>query len=306
VASCKSYSRPEHILRDADSAMLSAKRAGKDTFRLFDPEMFSRASRTLALRNDLKKSLGVGDIFVAYQPIVHPKTGHPHGFEALVRWNHPERGMVSPAEFIPLAEETALIQSLGLYVLKTALADLGRMRARGFPDLTMSVNLSGRQVARPDCADSLLEVIGASGQPASSLHLEITESVLIENAGQAARVMEALAARGASFSLDDFGTGHSSLSYLRAFPFKTLKIDRSFVADVATDPRGEALFRAILQLAEALSLSVVAEGVETTAQRDIIVSLGCPAAQGWLYARAMPLALALDWLDGARGPDGPQ
>jgi diguanylate cyclase (GGDEF)-like protein/PAS domain S-box-containing protein len=304
VASCKNYGRPEHILRDADSAMLSAKHAGKDTFRLFDPEMFNQASRTLSLRNDLKKSLGVGDIFVVYQPIVQPRSGRPLGFEALARWKHPTRGLVSPAEFIPLAEETSLIQTLGLHVLKTALADLGRMRALGFADLAMSVNLSGRQVARPDCADSLIEALGASGQPAANLHLEITESVLVENAAQATRVMEALAARGASFSLDDFGTGHSSLSYLRAFPFKTLKIDRSFVADVATDPRGEALFRAILQLAEALSLSVVAEGVETTAQRDIVAALGCPAAQGWLFARAMPLEQALAWLASVRGHDG--
>ena len=280
---------PEDLLRAADAARHEAFVRGAGNIVVFDANMQSRALEQLQLENDLQNAINLQQFYLNYQPIVSFVTGQIVGFEALVRWRHPSRGLISPSEFIPTAEKTGLIVALGEWVLSEAVACLSKWQLQ-FPDylpLNMSVNLSGIQLFAPNLLpllDSLLRVHNLKGE---FLKLEITESVLMENAEEAAGVLELLKARQVKVCLDDFGTGYSNLSYLQWLPIDTLKIDRSFVCCLEEGGKNLALLEAILNLASSLQLEAIAEGVETQEQLIILRSLGCNSYQGYFFSRPL-------------------
>jgi len=280
---------PEDLLRAADAARHEAFVRGAGRTVVFDADMQSRALEQLQLETDLQNAINLQQFYLNYQPIVSFATGQIVGFEALVRWRHPSRGLVSPSEFIPVAERTGLIVALGEWVLSEAVACLSKWQLQ-FPDylpLNMSVNLSGIQLFAPNLLpllDSLLRVHNLKGE---FLKLEITESVLMENAEEAAGVLELLKARQVKVCLDDFGTGYSNLSYLQWLPIDTLKIDRSFVCCLEQGGKNLALLEAILNLASSLQLEAIAEGVETQEQLIILRSLGCNSYQGYFFSRPL-------------------
>ncbi|MEG4291743.1 EAL domain-containing protein [Microcoleus sp. C2C3] len=280
---------PEDLLRAADAARHEAFVRGAGSTVVFDADMQLRALEQLQLETDLQNAINLQQFYLNYQPIVSFATGQVVGFEALVRWRHPSRGLVSPSEFIPVAERTGLIVALGEWVLSEAVACLSKWQLQ-FPDylpLNMSVNLSGIQLFAPNLLpllDSLLRVHNLKGE---FLKLEITESVLMENAEVAAGVLELLKARQVKVCLDDFGTGYSNLSYLQWLPIDTLKIDRSFVCCLEEGGKNLALLEAILNLASSLQLEAIAEGVETQEQLIILRSLGCNSYQGYFFSRPL-------------------
>ncbi|MEG3959776.1 EAL domain-containing protein [Microcoleus sp. herbarium2] len=280
---------PEDLLRAADAARHEAFVRGAGSIVVFDADMQSRALEQLQLENDLQNAINLQQFYLNYQPIVSFVTGQIVGFEALVRWRHPSRGLVSPSEFIPTAEKTGLIVALGEWVLSEAVACLSKWQLQ-FPEylpLNMSVNLSGVQLFAPNLLpllDSLLRVHNLKGE---FLKLEITESVLMENAEEAAGVLELLKARQVKVCLDDFGTGYSNLSYLQLLPIDTLKIDRSFVCCLEEGGKNVTLLEAILNLASSLELEAIAEGVETQDQLIILRSLGCNSYQGYFFSRPL-------------------
>ena len=280
----------DELMKRADTAMYQAKAAGRNTLRFFDPETQAAVRARAALELDLRKAVVEGQFLLHYQAQVD-SSGRVIGAEALVRWQHPERGLVSPAEFIPLAEDTGLIVPLGHQVLASACAQLAAWAAR--PDtahLTLAVNVSARQFSLPNLVEQVLAVIDHTGAPPDRLKLELTESLLLENAEDVITKMIALKARGVGFSLDDFGTGYSSLSYLKRLPLDQLKIDQSFVRDILTDPNDAAIARTVVALGQSLGLAVIAEGVETEGQRDFLASSGCLAYQGYFFSRPLPVA----------------
>jgi len=276
------------LLKQADLAMYRAKSAGRNNLRFFDPEMQDVIATRAALEADVRQAMKKNHILLHYQPQVDGG-GRMIGVEALVRWQHPERGMVPPGDFIPLIEETGLILSLGLWVLKTACAQLAAWSSRPeMAHLTMSVNVSARQLLSPDFVEQVLVALDYSGANPEHLKLELTESLLLDNVDDTIIKMTALKARGIKFSLDDFGTGYSSLSYLKRLPLDQLKIDQSFVRDVLKDPNDAAIARTIVALAQSLGLGVIAEGVETEAQRKLLAEYGCHTCQGYLFSRPLP------------------
>jgi diguanylate cyclase (GGDEF)-like protein len=280
---------PEDLLRAADAARHEAFIRGAGSIVVFDADMQSRALEQLQLENDLQNAINLQQFYLNYQPIVSFITGQIVGFEALVRWRHPSRGLVPPSEFIPTAEKTGLIVALGEWVLSEAVACLSKWQLQ-FPDylpLNMSVNLSGVQLFAPNLLpllDSLLRLHNLKGE---FLKLEITESVLMENAEEAAGVLELLKARQIKVCLDDFGTGYSNLSYLQLLPIDTLKIDRSFVCCLEEGGKNVTLLEAILNLASSLELEAIAEGVETQDQLIILRSLGCNSYQGYFFSQPL-------------------
>ena len=280
---------PEDLLRAADAARHEAFVRGAGSIVVFDTDMQSRALEQLQLENDLQNAINLQQFYLNYQPIVSLITGQIVGFEALVRWRHPSRGLVPPSEFIPTAEKTGLIVPLGEWVLSEAVACLSKWQLQ-FPDylpLNMSVNLSGIQLFAPNLLpllDSLLRLHNLKGE---FLKLEITESVLMENAEEAAEVLELLKARQIKVCLDDFGTGYSNLSYLQLLPIDTLKIDRSFVCGLEEGGKNVALLQAILNLASSLELEAIVEGVETQDQLIILRSLGCNSYQGYFFSEPL-------------------
>ena len=279
---------PGELLKRADMAMYRAKAAGRDTVRFFDPAMQNLMMARLALENDLRDSLRNHAFFLHYQPQVE-RSGRIEGVEALIRWRHPRRGMVSPAEFIPLAEEIGLALPLGQWVLECACRQLSRWAER--PEtahLEIAVNVSARQLHHPGFVAQVLACLGPSGANPRKLKLEITEGTLLDDVEDAIEKIKALRAHGLSFAIDDFGTGYSSLAYLKRLPLDMLKIDRSFVLDLTTNPNDAVIARTIIALGASLGLKVLAEGVETEAQRDFLFENGCQAYQGYLCAR--PLA----------------
>ncbi|MEN3297791.1 MAG: hypothetical protein V7642_7044 [Burkholderiales bacterium] len=287
------------LLKRADLAMYQAKAAGRNTLRFFDPAMQAAVTARAVLEADIRQGLREKQFLLHYQPQVEG-AGRVTGVEALVRWQHPRRGMVSPAEFIPLAEETGLILCLGQWVLETACVQLAAWAERAdMAHFTMAVNVSARQFRHPDFMDQVLTVLERTGADPHKLKLELTESVLVDNLDDAIAKMSALKAKGVGFSLDDFGTGYSSLSYLKRLPLDALKIDRSFVSDVLKDPNDGAIARTIVALAQSLGLAVIAEGVETEAQRDFLARHGCDAYQGYLFSRPLPIGLLEDFVRGA-------
>ena len=278
----------DELLKHADLAMYQAKAAGRNTQRFFDPDMQAAASHRAALETDLRRGLQEQELVLFYQPIVDGK-GRLQGAEALVRWRHPRRGMVSPAEFIPLAEQTGLILPLGQWVLEAACAQLvAWSRSALTREFFLSVNVSVRQFRQPDFVERVLGALDATGANPERLKLELTESLLMADVEDVIARMEHLRRYGVGFSLDDFGTGYSSLSYLKRLPLDQLKIDQGFVRDLQTDPNDAAIVRTILALANSLDLDVVAEGVETTGQLEFLQRHGCKAFQGYLFGRPMP------------------
>jgi diguanylate cyclase (GGDEF)-like protein len=292
----------EDLLRDADTAMYRAKAASGSTFEIFDESMRVELAERLSLENDLREALGRGEIELHYQPIVDLETGITKGFEALMRWTHPVRGAVRPDVFIPVAEDTGLITDLGRFAIEQAGARLREWSLEHGGTLSMSVNLSPRQMLDPELVPTVARVLDGLPLPPSSLVLEITETSLIEDDGGTAATIGALKALGVRLSADDFGTGYSSLAYLRRYPFDQVKVDRSFVAGLEAGGDDEVIVAAVLSMARALSLTTVAEGVETPYQRDRLRELGAHSGQGWLFARPMPAEQAREHLARARTP----
>ncbi len=279
----------EELMKQADLAMYRAKAASRNTIRFFDPAMESVMMAHAALERDLRQALEEHQFVLHYQAQVAGDY-HLTGAEVLVRWQHPQRGMVWPDDFIPAAEETGLILPLGHWVLQTACAQLTVWAARPeTADLTVAVNVSAQQFRQPDFVAQVLAVLATTGANPQRLKLELTESLLVSNVEDVIEKMVALKAQGVGFSLDDFGTGFSSLSYLKRLPLDQLKIDKSFVRDVLTDPNDAAIAKTIIALAQSLALGVIAEGVETSAQRDFLAQAGCPAYQGYFFSRPVPL-----------------
>jgi diguanylate cyclase (GGDEF)-like protein len=279
------YDKPEDILRDADTAMYRAKENGKARYEVFDQAMHARAVSRLQLESDLRQAVERKEFVVYYQPIVSLQTGRLTGFEALVRWNHPRRGLVSPLDFIPAAEETGLIVPIGEWVLAEACTRVRewQIASPSHRSLSLSVNLSARQVEQADLLERIHAALETSKLNPHSLKLEITESVVMENAEAAALMFKQLRSLGVQLSIDDFGTGYSSLSYLHRFPLNYLKIDRSFVSRLTTD-NDNAIVRTISTLARNLGMEVIAEGIETEEQYQQLRILGCEYGQGYLFS----------------------
>lgn len=283
------YESPEDILRDADTAMYRAKASGKARHEVFDLDMHTRAVEALKLENDLRQGIERGEIHAHYQPIISLRNGAVTGFEALARWEHPERGLISPVDFIPLAEETGLIVPLGIKILKEACRQLRswQLILNTEQPLTMSVNLSGKQFVQKDLVEEIRKVIRDAQIEPSCIRLEITESIVMENASAAIDTLKQLKSIGVLLSIDDFGTGYSSLSYLHRFPFDIIKIDRSFVSRTNTDKDSLSIVETIITLANKLGKLVVAEGVETEAHRNILSELLCDYGQGYLFSKPL-------------------
>jgi diguanylate cyclase (GGDEF)-like protein len=282
--------RSDQLLRNADLAMYTAKGSGKNRFELYAPEMHSTVVDRLELENELRRALERDELRVHYQPVVGLSSGVVHSLEALVRWQHPERGLLGPDVFITVAEECGLIEPLGRWVLREACLQVQRWHDAhpGLPDLSVSVNVSPRQLRDPKVVDDDAAIVAETGVEPARLTLEITEGAMMGDAEVALVHLTALKALGLRLAVDDFGTGYSSLSYLQLFPIDILKIDRSFVMGMDRGPEESALARAIVRLAQSLRLVAVAEGVETNAQADLLLQLGCPLAQGYLYSRPCP------------------
>ena len=295
---------PEDLLRNANLAMHQAKKAGRNRFKVFTKAMLARASNLLSMETDLRRAIARQEFFLCYQPIVRlDGQATLQGFEALVRWNHPERGLVSPGDFIPVAEDSGLIVDLGLMVLREACQTLMTWReiSELARSLIMSVNLSPRQFSETLLVEDIRTVLEETGLPPGALKLEITESAIMENAGSAVDKLKKLRALGCTLSIDDFGTGYSSMSSLQQFPLNNLKIDISFVRRLDTSQEGLEIVKAIISLAHSLQLQVVAEGVERPEQQMILTVLQCEYAQGYLYAKPLPAQQAWEYIQACEG-----
>ncbi|MFN2453394.1 MAG: putative bifunctional diguanylate cyclase/phosphodiesterase [Pyrinomonadaceae bacterium] len=296
------YDDPESILRDADTAMYRAKENGKARHEMFDQLMHARAVSRLQLENDLRRALERQEFRVYYQPIIALETNGIAGFEALVRWEHPVRGFIAPIEFISVAEETGLITALGEWVLREACRQTREWQTRvpGCGALSISVNLSGKQFAQPDLIEKTKAILYETKLDPCALKLEITESVVMENAEIASTMLTQLRALGAELSIDDFGTGYSSLSYLHRFPVNTLKIDRSFISRMGEEGENTEIVRTILTLASNLGMDVVAEGIETTSHLTQLKEMKCEYGQGYLFSKPVSAANAEIFLRAAK------
>ena len=295
--SSSGYDKPDDILRDADTAMYRAKENGKARYEVFDHAMHARAVSRLQWESDLRQAVAQNEFCVHYQPIVSLLTGRLAGFEALVRWQHPRLGLVLPADFIPVAEETGLIVPIGEWVLAEACKKVRewQLASPSHRSLSLSVNLSARQVAQPDLLERIKEALENSKLSPHCLKLEITETVVMENAEAAALMFKQLRSLGVQLSIDDFGTGYSSLSYLHRFPLNYLKIDRSFVTHLTTD-NDNAIVRTISTLARNLGMEVIAEGIETEEQYQQLRMLGCEYGQGFLFSQPVHSEVVLHLL----------
>jgi diguanylate cyclase (GGDEF)-like protein/PAS domain S-box-containing protein len=296
--------RSEELIKNADMAMYNAKAQGRGNYQFFTEQMQVAAIMRLAIEADLRVALERDQFELYYQPQLDLRTRRVVGVEALVRWNHPSRGLLSPLEFIPAAEESGLIGRLGDWVLQEACRQLVVWHAGGLGQLRMSVNLSASQFLDPKLPARLAEILGRSGLDARYLDLEITESMSMKSPADTVGVMQALTGQGLTLSIDDFGTGYSSLSYLKLFPISTLKIDRSFVKDIETDPNDADICDVTVLLAHKLGLEVVAEGVETEAQLKYLLSIGCEKIQGYLISKPLPAAVAEQFIRNNRPLEG--
>jgi len=284
------YEEPEDMLRDADTAMYRAKSLGKARFEVFDADMRASVMARLQLETDMRRALERHEFRNVYQPIVALDSGRIVGFEALMRWQHPTRGMIGPEEFIFVAEETGLIRDLGWWSLREACRQMStwRTRSKAYLDLTMSVNVSAKQLLQPHLVDEMSKLLRETALPPEALKLEITESAVMADPAAAAEMLQQIKSLGVRLAIDDFGTGYSSLSYLHRFPLDTLKIDRSFISGAADGSEGMEIARTIMPMAKNLRLDVVAEGVETIEQVGLLRRLQCKYAQGYYFSK--PLA----------------
>lgn len=287
------YSNPADLMRDADIAMYRAKDKGKARYTIFDQTMYDETLKLVELENSLRFALKRNELTMHYQPIISLDNNHLVGFEALIRWQHPERGAISPVEFIPIAEDTGLILDIGEWLLKEACQQLQTWRQQfasvpQINSLKMSINLASQQLQEPEFIQKLDQILLETGLEGSSLRLEITESVLIEPEGTIQNTLRQIKNRNIKLSIDDFGTGYSSLSYLRRFPIDNLKIDRSFIQQMNFDSENFEIVRLIITLAKTLGMKTISEGVETALQLNQLKGLGCEFAQGYLFS--IPLA----------------
>lgn len=278
----------ETLLRNADTAMYRAKEAGRNTFAFYTQDQNQRAIQRLQLEAGLHRALERRELALHYQPKVDLHTGALLGSEALLRWKHPDRGMISPAEFIPLAEETGLILPIGAWVLETACAQVKDWQTAGWPTMTVAVNLSARQFQQKDLVETIAGILARVRLDPGCLELEITESMVMQHPEEAAATIRRLHAIGVRLSMDDFGTGYSSLGHLKRFEVDSLKIDRSFVQDIPANQDDAAIVRAIISLAQVLKMKVVAEGVETEEQKTFLAALGCDEYQGFYFSKPLP------------------
>jgi len=288
VLSNTKFDSAEDLLRNADIAMYSAKAKGKGQVRFFTPDMYERTLKSWNLENDLQNALQREEFLVQYQPLVSLSSGRICGAEALVRWQRSNGEIVSPAEFIPRAEESNLILDIGEWVLRTACLQAKQWSQPDMPRLTMSVNLSGRQLSRADFLDVVLGILADTELDPSQLELELTETILMDSSHAAKSALDGLGREGIKLSIDDFGTGYSSLGYLRKFAFDTLKLDQTFVTEVHSDANAAALTRGLIALAHDLELRVTAEGVEEMEQLRFLASHGCDVVQGYLACHPIP------------------
>ncbi|WP_309662238.1 EAL domain-containing protein [Sphingomonas sp.] len=292
---------PEELFRNAQFAVKQAKQVGKP--QVYEPKEASLARRRFSIETELRRALEKDQLKLFYQPLIDLKSGEVAGFEALARWTHEERGEISPTEFIPVAEESGLILTLGRWAMDRAtqtLASWDRAAGEKLP-LYVAVNLSAIQVARDDVAGVVAGALKSSGLTGDRLTLELTESSIVQDPGRATRVFEALKALDCTVSMDDFGTGYSSLAFLQRLPIDVLKIDRSFVSGMMVDPDSVAIVRAVLSLAEALGMSTTAEGIETVELATTLAALGCASGQGFYYAKPLEPAAALDYWRSRKG-----
>lgn len=290
---------PDTLLKNADTAMYRAKEMGRNNYQHYSPALNAKASERLTLENALRHALEREELLLHYQPKIDLATGKIVGMEALVRWKHPEHGLVSPAEFIPLAEETGLIVPIGEWVLRAACAQNKAWQEAGFPPARIAVNLSARQFQRQNLSQTVERVLKEIDLDPRYLELELTESIIMKNAEATITMLSELDAMGVEMTVDDFGTGYSSLSYLKRFPVHTLKIDRSFVRDLSHDPDDAAIVTAIITLAHSLNLKVIAEGVESVEQLEFLRSLKCDEMQGYLFSKPLPAQEATElWAEG--------
>jgi diguanylate cyclase (GGDEF)-like protein len=291
VTSTMSHDQPEQVIRSADMAMYRAKAAGRARYEMFDRAMHTDALERLQLETDLRRAVELGEFILHYQPVVSLRTGRVTGLEALIRWNHPDRGLINPLEFISVAEETGLIIPIGRWVLVeacTRIAELQRRHPRAVP-LSIGVNLSVKQFSQLDLADQIRAALVETGIPASSLRLEITEPAIIDKGRAAVSILARVRELGAKVYLDDFGTGYSSLSYLHGLPIDAIKIDREFVSTMDTDDKHLRLVRTILTLAEIVGVKAEAEGISSSEQLRELRSLNCEQGQGYLFSAPITL-----------------
>jgi len=301
IVSNRGQRQPEDFLRDADAAMYRAKEAGKARYEIFDREMHVRNMNLLQVETDLRHAVERNEFEVLYQPIVELATGHVHEFEALIRWRHPKHGLVSPNEFVHVAEETGLIIPIGRWIMEESSRQIAEWQQKYDRPLSVSVNLSAKQLMHPTLTAQVKDVLNVTGLEPSQLKLEVTESTVMEHSERSLKVLSELDELGIELSTDDFGTGYSSLSYLQRFPFERLKIDRSFIKLMDEDEKSALIVKTILMLGENLDLEVVAEGIETESQLEKLRSLGCKTGQGYYFSRPIDVATAESFL--INGPD---
>jgi diguanylate cyclase (GGDEF)-like protein/PAS domain S-box-containing protein len=292
------YRNPEEIIRDADTAMYYAKTEGKARWKVFDRTMRDQALRRLQLETDLRQAIERRELFLQYQPVIDLQTGKIGGFEALIRWQHRHGDLISPGDFIPLAEETGLIISIGEWVLRQACHQMSQWLLNPAVDqnLFMSVNLSGKQFSQPNLVDTITRILDETRLHPRHLKLEITETIVMEDIENAARMLDQLKALGVQLSIDDFGTGYSSLSYLHRFPIDYLKVDRSFVNQMVKNQENLEIVRTIVSLAKSLNMKIIAEGIETNAQLAFLKKLDCQYGQGYLFSKPVDVKKAEEFI----------
>jgi EAL domain-containing protein (putative c-di-GMP-specific phosphodiesterase class I) len=278
----------ETLSKNADTAMYRVKQASRNNFCFFTQEMQTHSARTLQLANAMHHALARGEFHLHYQPQVSLQDGRVVGAEALLRWQHPELGALSPAEFIPIAEDSGQILPIGEWVLQTAVTQLKRWLDAGLPPMVVAVNLSAVQFRHPNLLERVTRILEVAALPPQFLELELTEATAMDDPLAAIALMNQLHERGIRMSIDDFGTGYSSLSYLKKFNIYKLKIDQSFVHDISNDPDDKAIVTAIINLASSLGMQTIAEGVETAGQMAFLRLQGCDEVQGYYFSKPMP------------------
>jgi EAL domain-containing protein (putative c-di-GMP-specific phosphodiesterase class I) len=293
---------PDFLLKFADIAMYRAKEQGRNTFQFYSDQFNVHSVERLTLESQLRGALERNELVVHYQPVIDANTGGISGMEALVRWNHPEAGILAPGQFIEIAEETGLVVPIGAWVLARACEQQRKWVDQGLPPLRVAVNLSPRQFLHRHLIDDIVKVIRETNADASCLELEITESTVMHNAQRAAALLSQLKEMGIRVAIDDFGTGYSSLAYLKRFPIDSLKIDRSFVADVPGDTGNTAITQAIMAMAHSLGLKVIAEGVESEEQLAFLRQHGCEELQGYYFSKPVTAEEATAMLHAAFAP----